>query len=92
MKKISKQISEKVQGPTMKKESVPQKPETQDAQYRGRSGWGGFDSYAYAVKNVIDSAKDSLAHTKGFLGKESKMMNPKEFVDNKMLHKKKGKK
>lgn len=91
MKKISKEIAEKVQGPTVKKEAIPQKPETQDAKYRGRSGWGGFDAYAYAVKDVMDSAKDSLAHTKGFLGKENKALNPKEFVDSKMLHKKKGK-
>jgi len=91
-KKISEEISEKVQGSTLKKEVVDQRPEQPErAKYKARSGWGGLDSFAYAVKTVLDESRFIKGSDRGFLGKEKQVLNPKEQVDSKMLYSKKKK-
>lgn len=83
-------MSDKVQGSTVKKHDVPERPTPESAKYKGRNGWGGgFDSYAYAVKSVLDQARHTKGSESGFLGKEKQLLNPKEAVDRQMLHKKK---
>ena len=89
MKKISKEFSDKVQGPTLKKESRPEKPEQEQAQYKGKSGWGGYDSYAYGVKSVLEQARHQKGSSSSFLGKDKQLLDPRSHVDREMLHKKK---
>ncbi len=60
----------------------------EQAQYKGRDGWGGMDVYAYGVKGIMDQAKTMKGSETGFLGKEKVMINPRECVQSEMLHKK----
>lgn len=85
-KKLSEQVASETHRPTLKKHSVPEKSRPpEQAQYRGKSGWGGMDVYAYGVSGMLDQAKAMRGSNSGFLGKEKVMINPKDCVGTEML-------
>jgi hypothetical protein len=92
-KKLNKEeLSKKVSSHKLEMEAKPQNPHpTEEAQYKAKSGWGGMDSYAYAVKNTLDQARHMKGSDSSFLGVEKKLLDPKEQVDREMLVKKKKK-
>lgn len=75
-KGVSKEASKKEQG------------EMASPKARGRSLGS---EYAYAVEGLLEQAKAMRGSDASFLGKEKKVINPKECVSEKMLYKKKKK-
>jgi len=88
----NEELSKKVSSHKLEMEAKPVNPHpTEQAQYKAKSGWGGMDSYAYAVKNTLDQARHLKGSDTSFLGVEKKILDPKEQVDREMLVKKKTK-
>ena len=85
----NKKLSEKVSSHKLEKEPIPaseMKERPDQAQYKGRAGWGGMDTYAYAVGNVLNDARQQKLSDKAFLGKDKQILDPKQQVRSDKLY------